>query len=297
MGKPGDTQRLDDDDLSPVFDDAGQAAISVRRGNRKVAPTSILIWVALVQVGVLAVAAAVAWPLLKRGLGGGGAGAAAPAERPDAALAEQVEAGLQKIAALEAELAEVRGRLGATPDKSWEEIEFLSGRNRLLELGDRAIRHADRTAYDRLRELAGSAPDERLRDGAAAEILRVGFAYSTGLRSESHTLPVGKLFPSLRDKDERALSTDQLVKVLGDTGLDAAHRVKAAYLLADRRGGKAADALAAAVAGDPDLDVVREAVMTFSEMTGYRTDDLLDADRLAAWWRTHTDRVKAVIGD
>jgi hypothetical protein len=187
--------------------------------------------------------------------------------------------------------------LSATPGEVWKELEYLGERNRLLELADRAIDTADREAFDKLVVISGGASDDRLRAGAVAEVLRVRFAYRTGIRSESHTLPVGQLFPSLRGKSEMELSTDQLVKVLLGSESAAADRTKAAYLLADRRGGKAADALAKAVAEDKNLDVVREAAMTFSEMTGYRSANLLDTRRLGQWWEVNAARVKAVVGD
>jgi len=287
---------LSEDEFLPYFDNGEAATVSVRKGNRRLGRSSwqIFLWVTVLQVAVLSVAALIAWPMLK-GMLAADADRDAGVEPSPAAVSVAVPD--EEVEALRAEIEVLRRQVSATPENAWKELEFLEGRNKLLESGDRAIENADRAAYDHLIKLAGGAEDERLRSGAAAEVLRVRFAYSTGLRTESHTLPVGQLFPSLRGKSEMALNTDQLVKVLLDTEVESTHRVKAAYLLADRRGGKAADALAAAVAEDMNLDVVREASMTFGEMTGYRSSDLLDTGRLGAWWETNAQRVKAVIGD
>ncbi len=294
--RSGDTLPLSEDEFLPYFDNGEAATVSVRKGNRRLGRSSwqIFLWVTVLQVAVLSVAALIAWPMLK-GMLAADADRDAGVEPSPAAVSVAVPD--EEVEALRAEIEVLRRQVSATPENAWKELEFLEGRNKLLESGDRAIENADRAAYDHLIKLAGGAEDERLRSGAAAEVLRVRFAYSTGLRTESHTLPVGQLFPSLRGKSEMALNTDQLVKVLLDTEVESTHRVKAAYLLADRRGGKAADALAAAVAEDMNLDVVREASMTFGEMTGYRSSDLLDTGRLGAWWETNAQRVKAVIGD
>ena len=57
------------------------------------------------------------------------------------------------------------------------------------------------------------------------------------------------------------------------------------------RTSKAATALVNVVANDSNLDVVREAAMTFSEMTGFRNEDLLDVNSLINWWQKNSDKV------
>ena len=292
---------VDDEIASSLLDlEEGVPQRSHARGNRRVSriPLGAVLIASLLQLVVLAGVAMLLWPGIKRGIieeARGGNSPVVVAARPGAD-ANEGTAG-ERVDALATELEKLQRELSVRPDDMWSELEFFKARSEMTQLADSAINAADRAAYDKLLAMAGSAEDTRLTNAASAELARVGLAYATGVRSASHTLPVGQLFPSLRGKNELELGTDQLVKVLGDQTMDAAHRLKAAYLLADRRGGKAADALAAAVANDPNLDVVREGVMTFSEMTGYRTTDLLDAARLNAWWASNQARVKAVLGN
>ena len=173
----------------------------------------------------------------------------------------------------------------------YEELDYLRQRNELISLGDLAIHNADRQSLDKLISIREKNVDPRLQSGAASEILRVKLAYMNGLRRGSQSIPIGQLFPEYDVDNEVDLNTEQLISLLDDLEAVDAHRVRAAYLLADKRNGKAATALVNVVANDSFLDVVREAAMTFSEMTGFRNEDLLDANSLVNWWEKNSDKV------
>ena len=173
----------------------------------------------------------------------------------------------------------------------YEELDYLRQRNELISLGDLAIHNADRQSLDKLISIREKNADPRLQSGAASEILRVKLAYMNGLRRGSQSIPIGQLFPEYDVDNEVDLNTEQLISLLDDLEAVDAHRVRAAYLLADKRNGKAATALVNVVANDSNLDVVREAAMTFSEMTGFRNEDLLDANSLVNWWVKNSDKV------
>ncbi len=173
----------------------------------------------------------------------------------------------------------------------YEELDYLRQRNELISLGDLAIHNADRQSLDKLISIREKNADPRLQSGAASEILRVKLAYMNGLRRGSQSIPIGQLFPEYDVDNEVDLNTEQLISLLDDLEAVDAHRVRAAYLLADKRNGKAATALVNVVANDSNLDVVREAAMTFSEMTGFRNEDLLDANSLVNWWEKNSDKV------
>ena len=173
----------------------------------------------------------------------------------------------------------------------YEELDYLRQRNELISLGDLAIHNADRQSLDKLISTREKNADPRLQSGAASEILRVKLAYMNGLRRGSQSIPIGQLFPEYDVDNEVDLNTEQLISLLDDLEAVDAHRVRAAYLLADKRNGKAATALVNVVANDSNLDVVREAAMTFSEMTGFRNEDLLDANSLVNWWEKNSDKV------
>ena len=225
---------LEEDEFLPYLDEGPEEQPVTQRGNRRTKSNpwkSVLIF-AGVQVVILAALALLVWPGVKRGL----IAEAATATSVDGAvttaadLAAELEVERQRSAAMQAELDNIKRQLSVNPQDAWEQLQFLGKRNEMLGLADRAIQKADRAAYDQLLGLAEGGEDERVRVGANAEVLRVRASYSNGLRTASHTLPVGKLFPSLRGKDELELSTDQLVKVLSDHSLEPEYRTKAAYL-------------------------------------------------------------------
>ena len=172
----------------------------------------------------------------------------------------------------------------------YQELDYLRQRNELISLGDLAIHNADRKSLDKLISIRDKNTDSRLQSGAASEILRVKLAYMNGLRRGSQSIPIGQLFPEYDVDDEVDLNTEQLISLLDDLEARDEHRVRAAYLLADKRNEKAATALVNVVANDENLDVVREAAMTFSEMTGFRNDDLLDVHSLINWWEKNSEK-------
>ncbi len=179
----------------------------------------------------------------------------------------------------------------------YKELVYLRERNKLITLGDSAIHNSDRASLDQLLRVSEESEDDRLKTGAASEILRVKFAYMNGLRRGTHTIPVGQLFPDQSLKNEAELDTDQLIELLDNAEAKVDNRVRAAYLLADKRNSKAADALAKVVETDLNLDVVREAAMTFSEMTGFKNEDLLNTGVLLQWWRNNSDQIRVILSN
>ena len=105
------------------------------------------------------------------------------------------------------------------------------------------------------------------------------------------------MFPDSSLDNEAELNTKQLIELLDNAEAKVDNRVRAAYLLADKRNSKAADALVKAVQTDPNLDVVREAAMTFSEMTGFKNEDLLNTDILLQWWKNNSDEVMIMLSN
>ena len=196
-----------------------------------------------------------------------------------------------RLDALSKNLDQISSLSNSSAADVYEELDYLRQRNELISLGDLAIHNADRQSLDKLISTREKNADPRLQSGAASEILRVKLAYMNGLRRGSQSIPIGQLFPEYDVDNEVDLNTEQLISLLDDLEAVDAHRVRAAYLLADKRNVKAATALVNVVANDSNLDVVREAAMTFSEMTGFRNEDLLDANSLVNWWEKNSDKV------
>jgi len=203
----------------------------------------------------------------------------------------------ERIDSLSGELKSINQVTQVSAKDVYKELVYLRERNKLITLGDSAIHNSDRASLDQLLRVSEESEDDRLKTGAASEILRVKFAYMNGLRRGTHTIPAGQLFPDQSLKNETELDTDQLIELLDNAEAKVDNRVRAAYLLADKRNSKAADALAKVVETDLNLDVVREAAMTFSEMTGFRNEDLLNTDVLLQWWRNNSDQVRIMLNN
>ncbi len=290
---------LDEDQFSPYLDDELEVPMVARKRNRR---SRRSLWLPVIIVGLTQLAAIVvvgfmAWPDMKANILQQAAASLISEKDETELLQKRLEVGEKRIDALLSEVVTMNRKLELSPEDVRAELEFLGVRNRLLRLADAAIQKADRVAFDQLLKVADEAGEEKLRNGAMSEIHRVRFAYLNGLRVSGYALPVGDLFPSLRGKDEMGLGTTQLTKILQDTGIEAEHRTRAAYLLADHRNVQAVEALVAAIAKDSSLDVVREATLTFSEMTGYRSDELLDTAGLAEWWRENSSAIKLTLGN
>ncbi|MCP4849754.1 MAG: hypothetical protein GY899_17590 [Verrucomicrobiaceae bacterium] len=268
-----------------------------RRGRRSFWPPLIIL--GMVQVAVMVALGLIMLPVLKEKSLTLEAVSSSLIKFQDETrvLQKRLEVGEQRIDSLLTEVVQMKRSLELNPEDARAELDYLGVRNRFVQMADSAIQKADRLAFDQLLKVADEEEDEKLRNGAMSEVYRVRFAYLNGLRSSGHALPVGELFPSLRGKDEMALGTDQLINVLQDQGVEAGHRARAAYLLADHRHINAVNALVDAVSTDANLDVVREASLTFGEMTGYRGEELLDASGLVEWWRENSKVVKLALGN
>ena len=203
----------------------------------------------------------------------------------------------ERIDTLSGELKSITQATGVSANDVYKELVYLRERNKLITLGDAAIYNSDRASLDQLLKVSEDSEDDRLKTGAASEVLRVKFAYMNGLRRGTHTIPVGQLFPDQSLKNETELDTEQLIELLDSAEAKVDNRVRAAYLLADKRNSKAADALVKAVETDLNLDVVREAAMTFSEMTGFKNEDLLNTDVLLQWWRNNSDEIRIILSN
>ena len=202
---------------------------------------------------------------------------------------EEATAGFEKF---DRDLALVKKQIAVSPGDAWAELDILGKRNQLTMHADDAIANGTRASFDRLLALSGNEDIEpQLRDGAAAEILRVKDFYASGTRLGSYSLPVGTLYPSLKSKNEEALDTSVLLALLGDQERTWRQRTRAAYLLAGRRSLIVAEALVQAAKSDPNLDVVKECVFTFQENTGFRASGLFEIEELLTWWDVYEARV------
>ncbi|MFT5105073.1 MAG: hypothetical protein ACI8XO_000205 [Verrucomicrobiales bacterium] len=225
----------------------------------------------------------------------------ATAVAPDGVTAKEAEALREHVDEAEAEFSQfgtdlerIKKQISVEPGDAWAQLEILGARNELTMLADDAIANGSRLAYDKLvTKSKDEKADQRLRDGAAAEITRVKNFYASGTRLGSHTIPVATLYPSLKSEKDESLTNSQLIALLGDQDKHWRVRLRAAYLMGSRRTLGVAESLVNAVKNDPNLDVVEECITIFEENTGYRAKAMFEVESLLNWWTVYESRVGA----
>ncbi len=174
---------------------------------------------------------------------------------------------------------------------SQSELVLLKERNRLTAYADEAIATGARGPYERLWDSLDDPRLANLAHAARSEILRVQDCYLSGKRVkyygiQQYQIPVAEIFPDSAALAPAQLSDDQLIQILQNYNLVWQTRVKAAWLLGQRRSTKSAEALVKAIKEDQALDVVAEATFSFEQVTGYHAR-LFEVQPLLAWWSSY----------
>jgi len=171
-------------------------------------------------------------------------------------------------------------------DVAWEDVRQ---RHQLTLLADAAIARADRGAYDELRGLLDIDDDPARRAAARSEIFRVHQMYASASKMATPPLPVAEIFPGVSEESE--LTEEQIIKLLSDPDRQPERRVRAAELLKGHRTLLATDALVMAMQKDKDLDVIKQAMVSFKANTGYPNSDVFDASAVEKWWSKNASRL------
>ena len=154
----------------------------------------------------------------------------------------------------------------------------------ILQLEDRALYRGDRAALERLRRMARDLePADGEFDAVQASLIRVRQSFQLSQAEVPGPLDPREILPGV--EAERDLPATAIVDVLRNRHQPVAARQRAAYLLKNERQSAAAqNALFHAIQDDPNLVVVRQAFLSFQELTGYPGRDFFDADAIDRWW-------------
>jgi hypothetical protein len=166
----------------------------------------------------------------------------------------------------------------------------MKERNRLTAYADEAISTGNRRTLNLLVDAMRDPDRATLFHAAQAEYYRVVVHYQMLSRIDpGYKLALRELFPGQSLRDEADLSTPQIIGLLQDPEKDWRARLRAAYLLTGRRTPEVGDALVAALRGDPNLDVAKEAQLSFESTFGRRFL-LFDLAGIETWWQTQAMR-------
>jgi len=161
-----------------------------------------------------------------------------------------------------------------------QEVSFISKRNEIIKIGDRAINHGDRDAFNQLIELVDSDKND-FKEIAFAEFLRVKKFYILLTRFKDTDI----LF---KDTEGNIIKNEQIpTNILIEHLLNADEwkiRARSAFCLKAKKEKEAIDALAISINNDKILDVVKESLISFERLTGYDNPDVLDGRPAIQWW-------------
>ena len=205
-----------------------------------------------------------------------------------------------KIDAFDAFLKSLKKQDQASFDAVNSELATLKERNRLMQLADRAVTDGDRKALEKLIKLQNDETNP-LAALAGSLTLQVKNFYLFGNRLGDYKLLLHRFdlsdnqLPGLPPSPE-SYSTGDLVAGLRDSE-DWRARAKCADLLGSRKVKSVPEALLAAVQTDNHLEVVRNALRSFSIVTGYSSPDVFAYEPAEDWWREHMDEINRTLPD
>jgi hypothetical protein len=173
----------------------------------------------------------------------------------------------------------------AATSSAARELLLIKERNRLTAYADECIATGERRYLELVTKAIQYPEIPSLSAAAKAEYLRITQHFQLMQRIDpNYKLPLKELFPDGNLRDEADLSTTQIIEVLKNQESDWRTRLRAAYLLGGRRTREVGDALLAAMQTDPNLDVMKEAQLTFQQNTE-QYFLLFDLPAIEAWWQ------------
>ena len=161
-------------------------------------------------------------------------------------------------------------------------------RGSIFELGDAAISHMSRSAYEELLELLNDPRDASLQLAAKSEIIRVNHALMNSGRIEGVTLSAQATDDT--NLEESDFTTQDLINFLIDDP-DWRFRARSAQLLAEKKEIGVPEALLDAMKNDENMEVFKHAVKAFETITGCIGPDIFEYEYCSEWWEENSEAV------
>ena len=199
-------------------------------------------------------------------------------------IAEHVQPEIEKVKeevnSFELFLNDFQKKYDAELTKITQEVYFISKRNEIIKIGDRAINYGDRDAFNQLMELVNTEKND-FKEMARAELFKVKKFYVLINRfldaNVSYKDTEGNII-----KDEQVPTNILIECLLKDNQWKM--RARAAACLRTKKEKGVINALAESIKNDKNLDVLRESICSFEILTGYTNPDVLDGRPAIQWW-------------
>jgi hypothetical protein len=163
-------------------------------------------------------------------------------------------------------------------------------RSDISALANDAINNGSRTSFAVLsRILDDTSETTEIRELARSEILKLKIFWMTANKTVANE--VAWTGPDGKPKAETALTACDLLSAL-QNNKQWEVRAKAAQLLAAHANLGVPEGLLKAIQSDQQLHVVRDAIRSFSSLTGFQTPDVFGLPYAETWWQGHADETK-----
>jgi len=196
---------------------------------------------------------------------------------------QRLSAGLTKIESSEQKLEAGNKKVDGLIQTMSTTVDNLDRRKALTDLTAAAV-GGSRPALTQLTTAAVSDKSPEMRRLALSEILKVKGFWVTGSRIEG---------AKLHDKDGKDLKVSELklCEMIPEALHNNAWEVRAVLVreLGSRKVEKVPETLLQIIQSDDNLEVVKDAVVAWTSLTGYRSADVFGLPDIATWWESNRD--------
>ncbi|MBN1687535.1 MAG: HEAT repeat domain-containing protein [Candidatus Omnitrophica bacterium] len=187
------------------------------------------------------------------------------------------------VAVFEGYLDETRKKFDEKYEALAKELLVIDARRNMMQSAERALL-GSRKAYEELQGYRDGSEYIELKTIAAEQLKKVeAFMKVTNRIGD---VSVNYLSEEGQGLIDEAIPTQGLIEVLRSSP-HWKFRAKAAELLGNRVEAGVPEVLLEVAELDPFLDVVKEALKSFSKVTGYDGEGIFDVGSAQSWWQEH----------
>jgi hypothetical protein len=177
------------------------------------------------------------------------------------------------------------------------EVAFLESISNLYKLAGQALSNPETSVMDikQLYNIVNTSNDKTIKSIAKSEIVQIKAVYITG--SFIQNISIKDTDNVEKVKTDNEIPTDMLISKL-ETDKDWKVQSKAAELLASRHEKGVPQALLKSICTNPSLEVVKYAITSFVQITGFPADDVFgyednapNCEKPTKWWKENEQRI------
>jgi len=196
-----------------------------------------------------------------------------------------------KIDEFEKYLTELKAKYEQDYASLASEVATLKKRNEIMKLGDLGTQAADRSSLEELEKISRESKDVSIKTAADSEIARIKSFWLGITRLKGRNLTKN----GETKKDEDFTTAELIQAMLSSPEWDV--RDLAARALQKRKEKGVPEALMKCIKDDRNLEVVKDAMKSFEDVTGYDSPDVFSSIYIEKWWAEHGEETTAELKD